>query len=753
MPALSTLDARLRRWRWAILAGILAVLAGAGAGMVLTLRDDPPPHGRIPGFSCDLGLDGAVELVLKEDGRETRLGRDAQGRLFVDGRPCGAASVSNVEVILVRGGDGDQAVIVDLSAGPLAPGRSDEPVGRPEIEIRVDLGEGRDGVRVVGGGGVDRFAAAGEGIHLDRDEEEADIDVTLAEVEDVVLVGGGGDDELSVEPDGPAVRLEGSAGADVLAGGPGDDVLLGGDGDDVLVASAGTDRFLGGDGDDLADFSSAVRALEADLVEGRISTAEGEHAIEEIEGVRAGAGDDRLRGNAEDNLLEGGQGADVLLGGQGDDTFDGGPGADRVDFTRASGPIMADLEAGLAEGEGSDTLAEIERITGGSGDDELAGDGDRNVLEGGSGDDLLGGGGGADRLAGGPGDDRITGGADGDTILGDEGADVLVGGPGDDRLAGGAGADRLTGSAGTDLADFAGERAGVAVDLGAGTARDATGDIDLLEGIEDVRGGPGDDALTGGDLPNRLEGGPGSDILAGGGADDVLVGGPGDDELQGGPGDDTLDGADGVDRVSYARAPRPTVVDLAAGVAFADGEGGNDSLLGTESVLGSPQGDAITGDAGPNVLDGGGGDDALRGAGGADRLAGGEGDDRLEGRGGGDVLDGGTGIDVALYQRAGGGVVLNLGVGRADDDGDGAADTLAGIERVEGSAFDDRISGDDAPNTIAGMGGNDEIFGAGGDDLLLGGPGNDAFRGGSGIDECRGEEGVDSFEECEVPLQ
>jgi Ca2+-binding RTX toxin-like protein len=55
-----------------------------------------------------------------------------------------------------------------------------------------------------------------------------------------------------------------------------------------------------------------------------------------------------------------------------------------------------------------------------------------------------------------------------------------------------------------------------------------------------IRGGEGDDVLTGGADADKLIGGPGDDELVGRGGNDLLVGGPGVDKLNGGPGQNIL---------------------------------------------------------------------------------------------------------------------------------------------------------------------------------------------------------------------
>lgn len=116
----------------------------------------------------------------------------------------------------------------------------------------------------------------------------------------------------------------------------------------------------------------------------------------------------------------------------------------------------------------------------------------------------------------------------------------------------------------------------------------------------------------------------------------------------------------------------------------------------------------LAGDALNNVLNGSALDNTLEGATGNDLLLGG---------GGADRLDGGDGSDTASYYNDGAAVAADLAAGTATD-GTGAIDTLAGVENLTGSAFDDTLTGD---------GGDNELRGGAGADTLTGGGGSDAF--------------------------
>ena len=198
-----------------------------------------------------------------------------------------------------------------------------------------------------------------------------------------------------------------ASGRDTILGGPGDDRLYGGGdadtvgggpGRDLLTGDVGADTLAGGDGGDV---------------------------------LRGGAGDDEIRGGPDDDWLFGGGGRDRLHGDEGDDgladqdtssapdqdLLDGGPGRrDLVTYAGRTARVVADLNAltGGQRGE-IDRLSGIEDLTGGRGNDLLAGDDRPNRLTGGPGVDVLSGRGGDD-VAYGAGD-RVRCGPGSDTVL------------------------------------------------------------------------------------------------------------------------------------------------------------------------------------------------------------------------------------------------------------------------------------------------------------------------------------------------
>jgi len=270
-------------------------------------------------------------------------------------------------------------------------------------------------------------------------------------------------------------------------------------------------------------------------------------------------------------------------------------------------------------------------------------------------------------------------------------------------IAGAAGADNIVlGANGIDLTD------------------DASADV-ATTGVENftVNSGAGDDTVsgggsgaTGGAFPTALSlnGGAGNDTLTGGDAADTFVGGAGNDDIAGSNGADTAD---------YSGSESGVNVDLTAGTAASDGEGGSDTLASIATVLGSPFNDRLHGAAS-----------------GTDTLLGEDGNDVLVSGAANDTMNGNLGVNSVSYADAPAAVSVDLGAGTGGGAGSGG-DTLQNIQRITGSAFADTLTGDSDDNRIAGLAGNDtESGGLGNDTFGMGATpdGSDVLAGGPGVD-------------------
>lgn len=239
-------------------------------------------------------------------------------------------------------------------------------------------------------------------------------------------------------------------------------------------------------------------------------------------------------------------------------------------------------------------------IDAGNGDDTVYGQGGNDQLFGGNGSDLLYGGSGADYISGGDGDDDIKGGTDSDDVHGGAGNDDISGGKDADVIYGDGGNDTIFGDTGDDYVH-------------------GGGDDDIVlggEGNDEVYGGSGDDTITGGKGHDTLDGGSGNDDVDADSGDDTIVAGYGNDSYNGGS---------GIDWIDYSAAT--TAVDINLHSHTATSDLGTDTIWSVENVIGSAQGDTLTGDKQENHLIGAGGDDWLRGGEADDTLEGGDGSD------------------------------------------------------------------------------------------------------------------------------
>ena len=214
-------------------------------------------------------------------------------------------------------------------------------------------------------------------------------------------------------------------------------------GNDTLIGGAGNDFMDGGAaGSDTASYADATAGVTVSLA---ITTAQntvgagtdtltnfenltGSNLNDTLTGNAAAnilnglAGNDSLNGGAGNDSLIGAAGNDTLIGGAGNDSLDGGAaGSDTASYIDATSAVTVSLAITTAQntiGAGTDTLINIENLTGSNLNDTLTGSTAANILDGGAGNDTLNGGAGNDSLIGGAGNDTLNGGAGNDSMDG-----------------------------------------------------------------------------------------------------------------------------------------------------------------------------------------------------------------------------------------------------------------------------------------------------------------------------------------------
>ncbi|UUY09855.1 hypothetical protein LRS11_07420 [Pseudomonas sp. J452] len=183
-------------------------------------------------------------------------------------------------------------------------------------------------------------------------------------------------------------KLTGNSSGNILNGGVGADTMIGGDGADIYYVDNDfdvvTETSVNGGIDTVYSHLFTIYTLASYVENGRLLHSEGS-----------------LNGNSLDN---------ILYASTGDNWLHGNGGSDTVSYLYASSAITVNLDYSSPQatgGSGSDTLQDIENVTGSDYNDKLSGNFFSNRLEGGTGNDTLNGAGGSDVLIGGAGNDAF----------------------------------------------------------------------------------------------------------------------------------------------------------------------------------------------------------------------------------------------------------------------------------------------------------------------------------------------------------
>ena len=511
--------------------GATTILAGAGNDTVFGAKGDDSIEGGdgadfingLDGNDTGLGQGGA-DTVFGGNGLDSLVGGDDDD--LVDGQSDNDIVLGGPGDDLLFGREGDDFLESeggddDFFGGPgndvingggdndrlFGEAGNDTLDGESGDDVLVG-GEGNDSI--VGGTGIDTLQIAGNAdLELTASTASGEGDDVHLGIEQAVLNGGAGNNQLNASTAGIQTTLNGGGGNDTLSGSSMDDQLNGGDGSDLIDGQQGDDNIAGGPGIDTLQITGGTRIK----VTATTTSGAGNDVYVEIEQAILEGGDANNRLDASTAgipvTLNGGAGSDTLLGSTLDDVLNGGDGTDFVqitgndivltndfalisvgnDVSLAEGLLLIASESGSTIDASAYTLGPV-TIIGSNGDDTLTGTSGDDVILAGVGDDQIDGGDGNDILRGHSGDDTINGEAGDDTISGGAGRDQLDGGVGADLLRGGRGADTLRGGDGDDLV------------LGDGGNDLIDGD----DGVDTLFGNGGSDNIAGGLGVDRLNG-------------------------------------------------------------------------------------------------------------------------------------------------------------------------------------------------------------------------------------------------------
>lgn len=329
---------------------------------------------------------------------------------------------------------------------------------------------------------------------------------------------------------------------------------------------------------------------------------------------------------------------------------------------------------------------------------------------------------GADSLVGTAQDDVIEALGGDDTVEGLAGNDTLNGGAGNDTLKGGLGNDVYIVDSTLDQVIEATNEGNDSV-LSSVTFTLAVNVENLTltgNGAINATGNTLANVLIGNDAANSLAGGNGNDILIGGGGNDRLDGGGNNDNMRGGTGNDTYVVNSSADAVIENAAEGDDTV--SSSISYTLGANlerlalsGGAALNGTGNQLAN----FISGNTGANILLGGEGNDTLSGLNGNDTLDGGTGNDSMNGGAGDDTFFVDSGLDQVIEAANSGSDTVNsllsytLGANLENLN-------LVGQGQLTGT-------GNTLNNVISGNTSANILDGGIGVDTLMGGAGNDTY--------------------------
>jgi Ca2+-binding RTX toxin-like protein len=500
--------------------------------------------------------------------------------------------------------------------------------------------------------------------------------VDFTGIETFYITTGSGNDVIRTGGNGDTVHL--GAGADQATGGGGSDQLFGEAGDDVLSFSGLGHVFANGGADYdrlVIDWSDATSSVASTTPSGTVmngysgSIGDGGARSADFFGIESfdittGSANDVVRTGGGDDIVHLGAGNDIVYLGSGDpgssigsgnDVADGGADVDgiSVDLSAAAASVVWNLATNSYSGPlGAFTNFEyFVSLTSGSGNDRIT----TSTL---ALDDAVMGGAGADIITVYAGHDGVNGGLDNDLLVIDYSAatDAVTTSNIQTGSGGGSGWQGIVSDGGSRGVFFDNiER----LDLTTGSGNDF---VSGAGGADTIRTGLGADTLSGGDGNDILNGGAGADQMAGGTGNDIYLVDDSGDVVTENAGEGTADEV----QTALSGYVLPANVEKLTWT----GAGGGD----------------LRGNAGDNVLTGGGGNDFVRAQdGGNDNVSLGAGNDAVyfgASYTSADVVDGGSGSDqVGLQGYYANGVILG---------------TLTGVE------------------TLVAMSGSDTRFGADG---------------------------------------
>ena len=494
-----------------------------------------------------------------------------------------------------------------------------------------------------------------------------------------------------------------------FVGGTGADTVTGDGSNNIYFATVDTvrDVFDGGAGNsDTANYSAYSAALTVVLngstptvVQGSGSDDAHSDTIVNVENFVGGTGADIVTGDAFNNTYS--ATVDNVR-----DIFDGGAGNNTADYSAYAAGLSVTLTGGtpaIVHGSGlddahSDTIANVENVIGGSGNDVFTGDANNNIFNGGAGFDEVSYQSSLGSISVSLAAGTVTGGASIGTdtlrsieyVFGTNASDTydasnfssssINAGSGTFNIfVGGGGDDAITGNGNTQVQYF-NATSGVLITLGANGSGSASGDSSV-----------GNDSFSAG--VNNVLGSNFNDTYN---ASAFTSSSGSFNQFQGLDGNDTITG-NGSTQLYYAGATAGISVTLNAG---GSGTVAGDISVGTDTIIGG-----VNSIQGSNFNDTYNASTFSSPSGSFNQFLGNGGNDTITGNGNTQLYYGATTAGISATLNAG-------GTGTVTGDSSVGSDTInGGVNNIFGSNFNDTFTlnspGANFQSTLTGNGGND----------------------------------------------
>jgi Ca2+-binding RTX toxin-like protein len=306
-----------------------------------------------------VSLSGAnINVTIAPEGANDSFLATAVNSIVINSLALGDSITVNATVVkptTIDAGDGNDTVTCGGGGTTVTGGAGADSVTGGAASDSIAGNAGADTLN--GGDGDDRIDPGTENDSVSGGAGSGDTLTYQSRTEALtVRIDGGGTSGTIGETDTVAADFEnavGGTGDDLVIGNAAGNIIGGDAGNDTLDGGTGSDQIFGDAGSDTLTYASRTSPVTVTLGDSTNNDGEaGENdALNTIENVIGGTGNDTLTGDGNANALTGGDGDDILDGLLGSDIFDGGAGNDTVTYALRTAALGLSIDSTGNDGE------------------------------------------------------------------------------------------------------------------------------------------------------------------------------------------------------------------------------------------------------------------------------------------------------------------------------------------------------------------------------------------------------------------